>query len=97
MSSLQFEQRDEVAKFEFTKDDIATIKTAFNTSILVILFTTLNIVFDWDITVEHLLPFVPIIFVVLGMFYRTSLVITKKWPNMGYILFGVRGEKDSGS
>jgi len=82
-----------MAKFEFTKEDLQAIKTAFNTSILVILFTSLNIIFDWNITVEHLLPFVPIIFVVLGMFYRASLVITKKWPNMGYILFAARGDK----
>ena len=44
----------------------------------------------WDIKIEDLLPFAPLVGFFAGVFYRFSRVISDKLPWVGYVLFGNR-------
>lgn len=66
----------------------ATVRTTVNTTVLAALGALLYKIFGWDIKVEDMLPFLPVIAAVVAVFYRLSLAVTAKWPVVGYILFG---------
>jgi hypothetical protein len=81
-----------MAKFEFSKDDLASIKTTVNIFILLVLFVSMNWIFDLNITVDNMKWWIPLIAVLVGIFYRLSLLAAYKWPPLGYVLFGIKGE-----
>jgi 1,4-dihydroxy-2-naphthoate octaprenyltransferase len=80
-----------MAEFKLSDDDKASIKATVNIMILLILFISVNWIFDLDITVDDLKWWLPIIAVVVGIFYRLSLFISYKYPPVGYVLFGIKG------
>jgi hypothetical protein len=69
---------------------IATIRTTVNSSYLTAAAAVLYKLFGWDVKVEDLLPFMPIIVPAIAVFYRLSLYIGTRWPTLGTILFGVQ-------
>lgn len=70
--------------------NIATMRTTTNMSLLTVIVLILNKVFDWDITLDELLVFTPVIVPAILVFYRLSLYLTKKFPPVGYVLFGYK-------
>ena len=68
---------------------IATLRTTWNTSILTALSVAVYKIFGWKVTVDELLPYMPLIIPVVGVFYRASVAISGRWPMVGKILFGV--------
>jgi 1,4-dihydroxy-2-naphthoate octaprenyltransferase len=80
-----------MAEFKLSDDDKASIKATVNIMILLILFISVNWIFDLHITVDDLKWWLPIIAVVVGIFYRLSLFISYKYPPIGYVLFGIKG------
>lgn len=71
-----------------TDSQKATIRTVANNTVLTAVAALLYKVFGWEVKVEDLLPFLPIIVPAIGVFYRLSLWVSKKVPALNYILFG---------
>lgn len=69
-------------------NNTATIRTTWNGIIVSVLIVLAAKYFNWTITVDDLLPFMPAIAAVIAVVYRLSLVISEKWPKAGYVLFG---------
>jgi hypothetical protein len=69
---------------------IATVRTTVNTTWLAFLVMLLNTWFDWDVTVEELLPWTPVIAAVVAFFYRVTRWAGEKWPKLGTLLFGLK-------
>jgi hypothetical protein len=80
-----------VAEFKLSDDDKNSIKATVNILVLLILFVSVNWIFDLNITVDQLKWWLPLIAVVVGIFYRLSLWISYKFPPVGYVLFGIKG------
>jgi hypothetical protein len=80
-----------VAEFKLSDDDKNSIKATVNILVLLILFVSVNWIFDLNITVDQLKWWIPLIAVVVGIFYRLSLWISYKFPPVGYVLFGIKG------
>jgi 1,4-dihydroxy-2-naphthoate octaprenyltransferase len=80
-----------VAEFKLSDDDKNSIKATVNILVLLILFVSVNWIFDLNITVDQLKWWLPLIAVVVGIFYRLSLWISYKYPPVGYVLFGIKG------
>ncbi len=66
----------------------ATIRTTVNLTVLTILSSLIFRVFGWEVSVDELAFWTPVIAPVAAIFYRASLVLSEKWPWLGYILFG---------
>ncbi len=66
----------------------ATIRTTVNTTVLTILSSLIFRLFKWEVSVDDLVLWSPIIAPVAAIFYRASLVLSEKLPWLGYILFG---------
>jgi hypothetical protein len=66
----------------------ATIRTTINTTELGLIVFLLNRFFSWNLTLDDLLPFTPLIGIVVAMFYRVCLVLTEIFPVLGFVLFG---------
>ena len=71
-------------------ETVAATRTSVNTTILLYLVIGLNWWRGWNISIEDLTPFLPVIVVVIGFFTRISLAINKKWPPVGWLLFGYK-------
>lgn len=69
-------------------ETIGTIRTTYNTTLLTLVGLTLNKVFGWELALEDLTPYLPVIAAIVAVFYRASLVLSEIWPPVGYILFG---------
>lgn len=69
---------------------IATIRTTVNSTVLLYITIFLNWVFDWNISLDDLAPFAPVILAVVAIFYRLSLWLNEKFPTLGWILFGYK-------
>lgn len=66
----------------------ATKRTTINGTILTaVIIATANL-FGWTIEMADLAPFLPVFAGAILVFYRLSLVVAKKWPQAGYVLFG---------
>ncbi len=65
----------------------ATVRTTANLTSLTLVVLILNRIFDWDISLDDLLPFTPLIAGVIAAYYRISRYVAKRWPTMGYLLF----------
>jgi len=68
----------------------ATVRTTVNTTALTLIATLATILFDIDIEVDDLLPYLPAIAAVIAVFYRASRAITGRFPKLAYILFGLQ-------
>ena len=68
----------------------ATIRTTWNGTIVAGLIVASAAIFGWDISLDDLGPFLPVIAVAIGVIYRLSLALAEKWPKVGYVLFGRR-------
>jgi hypothetical protein len=79
-----------MAEFKVTDADKAAIKATVNIFILLLFFVASELIFDFEFSSENIKYFVPVIAVVVGIFYRVSLVVAQRWPKAGYILFGIK-------
>jgi len=68
---------------------VATVRTAVQTTILAAVVTGIFKITGWQVAVEDLLPFVPVLLPVAAVFYRLSRAVGDRWPVVGYILFGI--------
>jgi len=68
---------------------IATVRTGWNTTIFAAFAALVYKLFGWEVKVEDLLPYLPVILPVAAAFYRLSRLISEKLPWIGYVLFGV--------
>jgi hypothetical protein len=66
----------------------ATVRTTVNGTILTGVIIAVAAMFGWSIEVADLAPYLPVLAGAIAVFYRLSLVASKKWPNLGYVLFG---------
>lgn len=66
----------------------ATLRTTWNGTLIAATSVAAAKLLGWEITVDDLAPFLPVIAVVIGVFYRASLAIAARWPMLGTILFG---------
>jgi len=66
----------------------ATVRTTVNGTILTAVIIAVAAMFGWTIEVADLAPYLPVLAGAIAIFYRLSLVVSKKWPNAGYVLFG---------
>ena len=65
-----------------------TVRTVVPAGWLALIVMVLNRVADWDLTLDELMPFLPIIMGGLGVFYRAARELEQRWPVIGRILFG---------
>lgn len=70
----------------------ATIRTTVNGTVLTAVAAIVAKLTHTDVSTDDLLPYLPAAPIVIGVFYRTSLWLTDKFPTVGYILFGKRDE-----
>ncbi len=68
----------------------ATVRSGWQVGVFAALASILYKLTGWEISLEDLLPYSPVIAVVGAAFYRLSLVISEKLPWIGYVLFGNR-------
>lgn len=68
----------------------ASLRTGWFAGILTAILGLLNSRFGWELTVEDLLPFAPVVAIVAGVVYRASRVLADRWPSIGFVLFGSR-------
>lgn len=66
----------------------ATVRTTVNGTILTGVIIAVAAGFGWTIEVADLAPYLPVLAGAIAVFYRLSLVVSAKWPNLGYVLFG---------
>ncbi len=66
----------------------ATLRTVTPAAWAALIVWAASKFFGLTITVEELLPYLPIFVAVLGVFYRVGREIERKWPVLGRILFG---------
>lgn len=66
----------------------ATVRTTWNGTIVAALIVATAAIFGWDVNLDDLAPFLPVIGIFIGVFYRASLWAAAKWPSLGYVLFG---------
>jgi len=66
----------------------ATVRTTVNGTILTGVIIAVAAGFGWSIEVADLAPYLPVLAGSIAVFYRLSLVVSKKWPSLGYVLFG---------
>lgn len=69
--------------------DVATVRTTVNASVLAALLALIARLTHWQVQAEDLLPYMPIIIPVVAAFYRLSLMLSKRYPWLGTILYGV--------
>jgi hypothetical protein len=69
-------------------NNTATIRTTWNGIIVSVIIVLAAKYFNWTITVDDLLPYMPAIGAVIAVVYRLSLVVSEKWPKAGWVLFG---------
>ena len=67
----------------------ATIRTTVNGTILTAVVSLAYKLFGWEVKVDDLLPFLPLLAPCIAVFYRLSLYLSERFPAIGYILFGV--------
>lgn len=72
---------------EQTKDT-ASLRTGWYIGVVTAVAAGASKLFDWQIEVEDLLPFAPAAAVAAGVAYRAVIVVTGKFPWLGYIVFG---------
>lgn len=70
----------------------ATKRTTVNGTILVAVIVAAANLFGWTIELADLTPFIPVLAGAILVFYRLSLVVSAKWPSVGYVLFGSKTE-----
>lgn len=68
----------------------ATVRTTVNGTVLTAVIALVVKITGWDITVEEVLPYTPLMVPIIAIFYRASRAIADKWPKIGVILFGPR-------
>ncbi len=68
---------------------VGTIRTGVQTTVLTAVAAVMCKVFGWDVQVEDLLPWLPVVAPVALVFYRLSRYLSDKLPGLGYILFGI--------
>lgn len=68
---------------------VGTVRTAYHTTLLTAVILMANKIFGWNITLADAVPFLPAIAVAVGVVYRASIAVSKKWPVLGNILFGI--------
>jgi cobalamin biosynthesis protein CobD/CbiB len=66
----------------------ATVRTTVNGTILTVIIIAVAAIFGWTIEVADLAPYLPVLAGAIAVFYRLSLVVSAKWPSLGYVLFG---------
>ena len=66
----------------------ATKRTTINGTILTAVIIAVANLFGWTIEMADLAPFLPLFAGAILVFYRLSLVVSEKWPQAGYVLFG---------
>ena len=66
----------------------ASLRTGWFAGILTAFLGTINARFGWDLTVDDLLPFAPVVAIIAGVAYRASRVLADRWPSIGFVLFG---------
>lgn len=66
----------------------ASLRTGWFAGILTAILGTINARFNWDLTVDDLLPFAPVVAIAAGVAYRASRVLADRWPSIGFVLFG---------
>ena len=70
----------------------ATKRTTINGTILTAMIIGAANLFGWTIEIADLAPFLPVFAGAILVFYRLSLVVSAKWPSVGYVLFGSKTE-----
>ena len=66
----------------------ATVRTAWNGAIISAFLIGLAKVFGWNVELDDLAPFLPVIVAVIAVVYRASLALAEWKPVLGKILFG---------
>jgi hypothetical protein len=72
-----------------SSENVATVRTTVNMTVLSALLAVLAKVFGWEVQVEDLLPYLPIFVPVIAAFYRLTRYLATKWTWLGVLLFGI--------
>ena len=67
---------------------IATVRTGWNAGVLALVLALVRRVFGFEVSVELVELFAPVLAVVVAIFYRASRVLADRYPTLGYVLFG---------
>ena len=78
-----------LAKLNGSDQNIASTRTTVNTTVLALIVMFANRFLEWDLTVEDLLPYMPVIVPVYFFFVRLSYAIAEKYPALARVLFGI--------
>lgn len=70
-------------------ETVGTIRTTVNMTVLGAIIALVAKFTDWDLEVDDLLPFVPILIPVVAAFYRLSLYLAHKIEWLGVLLYGI--------
>ena len=68
---------------------VAVVRTAVQTTILSAVVAAIFKITGWQVQVDELLPFVPVMLPIAAVFYRLSRAVGDRWPGVGYVLFGI--------
>lgn len=68
--------------------NVATVRTTVQTVVLTAVVAVIAKLTDWQVEVDDLLPYVPLLAPVAAVFYRASRWLTARYPSLGWVLFG---------
>jgi hypothetical protein len=69
-------------------NNTATVRTTWNGTLVAGFIVLGAKLFGWEVTLDSLAPWLPVITVFIAVFYRLSLVVSETWPRVGWVLFG---------
>lgn len=70
-------------------ENIASTRTTVNTAVIAVIVMLANQIFGWELTVEQLLPFMPVIVPAYFFVVRVSYYLAERFPTLGRVLFGI--------
>lgn len=81
--------RKAAAKLGGSDQNVASTRTTVNTTVLTVIVLVANRVFGWNITLEDLLPWMPVIVPVYFAAVRVSYYVAERYPQFAKVLFGI--------
>ena len=92
MNSLTKAPANAVAKLNGSDQNVASTRTTVNTTVISLIVVLLNKYLNWDLTLEDLLPWMPLIVPVYFAAVRVSYFVAERYPQFARVLFGITKE-----
>jgi len=80
---------NKLPKLNGSDQNIASTRTTVNTTVLAMIVMLANKFLNWNLTVEDLLPWMPIIVPVYYAGVRVSYFLAERFPKVATVLFGI--------